>query len=166
MAEIDLESIRVVLAQAPNPSAGAPSSIQATTLSTLEKAQASAPFPVRVPSYTPGFRFHEGVLIGSPRQVVILKYVGEDGRFGFSLLEAPAGQYESAPGGPRRYIVVGDSLSESQVASKRAAVAEILPPPGKEGLNTSLVWESDGLLLHIISQGISLSNLGDIAASV
>ncbi|HLF79741.1 MAG TPA: hypothetical protein VJB57_19845 [Dehalococcoidia bacterium] len=163
MTNVALGEVVVGLFGLPGSVDGSGGPVEATPSLGLDETLARAGFGVLTPRHLPvDCTFLDGTVINSPRQAAILTYVGRDGGVMFTIFQAPTDQYRSADGAPS-YFVVGDDLKEAVLDSIPAASSQRI---AGGGVVNSLVYERDGILVHIVGRAISQGELESVASSI
>jgi len=159
MSEITLDHVTVTLADRPSPAAAGSAPARPSAVLTASEAKARASFSFEEPDYLPtDVNFDAAAYVDSPGEMVLLSYSSQRGNL--VLVFAPLARFQPGDDGKRRYLVVAESVAESTVDGAPAALAQ------QAGGPLGIVWEKGGRLNHILSQGLSESELERIAASI
>lgn len=129
----------------------------------LEQAQTEAGYQLMLPGYMPdGYSLAEIRLMGLPPYEVFAIYEGPSGRIGFYqsrggiVAQNDVDEYTVEVDAQASAIVTEGSMEEVLVRNTTAALID----------GTSIVWEENGVSLHLIGPGLDTATLLQIAESL
>ncbi len=129
----------------------------------LEQAQTEAGYPLMLPGYVPdGYSLAQIRLMGLPPYEVFAIYEGPSGRIGFYqsrvgiVAQNDADEYTVEVDVRASAIVTEGSMEDVLVGNITAALID----------GTSVVWEENGVSLHLIGPGLDTATLLQIAESL
>jgi hypothetical protein len=163
MTELNLGTLTVSLVDYPSgKSHGSANAMSADAISVAEAAN-RVTFPVSLPASVPaGFEVADAAHLSGPRDLIAITYEAR-GR-GYFLLVKSANQPAAA--GTNVQKVVGDSLKETTVGGKPAALVETDSRSGSAPAYLTLIWENGGVIEQLMGHGLPLEQLQEIAASI
>jgi hypothetical protein len=162
MTELKLGSLTVSLIDYPSGKAHASANAMSADVLSVAEAANRVRFPVALPASVPaGFEVADAAHLAGPRDLVAITYQAGRGHF---LLVKSANQ--PAADGTNVQKVVGDSLKETTVGGKPAALVETNSRSGPAPAYLTLIWENGGVIEQLMGHGLPLEELQEIAASI